>query len=114
MVEASKGVHHFHLRKRIHKNFEEYPHPDKFKNFIDKIIYFVGIFGPIMTIPQVLQIWYYKTAVGVSLISWIAYLFCAIIWAIYGFLHKEKPIIVSQCFYIVLEIFIVIGIILYG
>lgn len=28
-----------------------------FKKFMDKAIYFVGISGPVMTIPQVYKIW---------------------------------------------------------
>ncbi|MBW2999558.1 hypothetical protein KY339_02695 [Candidatus Woesearchaeota archaeon] len=114
MVHDSHGLHHFHKRKRIHVKHEPYPHPKKWKRFIDKTIYAVGVFGPLMTIPQLTKIWIDKNAAGVSAISWGAYLITAIFWFIYGVAHKEKPIIVTYAIWIFLEIFIVIGAVLYG
>ena len=77
-------------------------------------IYVVGVFGPLMTIPQVIKIWGDKTAAGVSLLSWVSYLFVAVFWVVYGVMHKEKPIIVTYSTWIILEIMVVAGIILYG
>lgn len=81
---------------------------------MDRSIYVVGVLGPAMTIPQLFKIWVEKNAAGVSLLSWSAYLLCAVFWLIYGLMHKEKPIIVTYTLWIVLEILIVVGIILYG
>lgn len=78
------------------------------------MIYVIGVFGPIMTIPQLITIWVEKNASGVSVISWSAYMVVAIFWLIYGIMHKEKPIIVTYILWLVLEILIVIGILLYG
>ncbi|MBW2976742.1 hypothetical protein KY347_04825 [Candidatus Woesearchaeota archaeon] len=114
MAYDSRGLHHFHKRKRIHEKHEPYPHQDKFKRFIDSTIYAVGIFGPVMTLPQLAKIWIEKNASGVSVISWGAYLFAAVFWLIYGILHKEKPIILTYALWIVLEAFIVLGTVLYG
>jgi len=52
MVHNILGLHHLDLRKRIHLKKEKYPHPDKFKNFIDKAIFIVGIIGPLFAIPK--------------------------------------------------------------
>jgi uncharacterized protein with PQ loop repeat len=114
MVQGSKVTHHLHLRKRIHSNLEKYPHPNKFKKYLDKIIYLVGVLGPILTIPQLTEIWISKNASGVSLISWSWYVISALIWLSYGIVHKEKPIIVTNILWTIINIFIVIGIILYG
>lgn len=114
MVQDSQGLHHFHKRKRIYVKHEPYPHPDKWKRVMDKLIYIVGIFGPIMTIPQLTIIWIEKNAGGVSLISWSSYLVIAVFWITYGIMHKEKPIIFANCLWILLEIFIIIGVLLYG
>jgi uncharacterized protein with PQ loop repeat len=110
---AGLGLHHFHLRKRISKG-EKYPSRNKFKRFIDNSILFVSIIGPIMTIPQVVEIWYGQNAAGVSLTSWTTYLFSAIFWLSYGLIHKEKPIIIANGLMIILEIFIIVGTIIYG
>jgi uncharacterized protein with PQ loop repeat len=111
MVE---GLHHFHRRKRIHERHEPYPHPDKWKRFVDRAIYFMGAFGVVMTIPQGAKIWIGKDASGVSVISWSAYLIGAIFWLIYGVMHKEKPIIFTYSLWIVLYVIIVTGVIIYS
>ncbi|MBW2978357.1 hypothetical protein KY331_05930 [Candidatus Woesearchaeota archaeon] len=114
MADHTEGLHHFHVRKRIHKKHEKYPHPDKFKRFMDKAIYAGGVIGPIMTIPQLTKIWIDKNASGVSAISWFTYLITAVFWVIYGIQHKEKPIIYTYGVWIILDAFIVIGTIMYG
>ena len=114
MAQDGHGLHHFHKRKRIHIEHEPYPHPNKWKRIMDKLIYFVGIFGPIMTLPQLMIIWIEKNAAGVSLISWGSYLIIAVFWIIYGIMHKEKPIIITYSLWVLLDIFIVIGVLLYG
>lgn len=81
---------------------------------MDKAIYVIGIAGPIMTIPQLTKIWIEKNAVGVSAISWFAYLIIAFFWLIYGVMHKEKPIILTFGVWIILDILIVIGILMYS
>lgn len=108
------GLHHFHRRKRIYQKHEPYPHPDKFKRFIDKSIYFVALFGIVMTLPQITKIWVEKNAAGVSAASWTAYTITAMFWLIYGVAHKEKPIIVTNSLWIVLEVLIVVGALIYG
>jgi uncharacterized protein with PQ loop repeat len=107
-------IHHFHKRKRIYQKYEPYPHPYKWIRFMDRIIYLVGVAGPIMTLPQFTKIWFEKNASGVSLISWVAYLVLSIPWLMYGMLHKEKPIIITYIAWIILDSAIVLGIILYG
>ncbi len=107
-------VHHYHKRKRIHEKHEQYPNPDKYKRSMDKLIYIIAILFPIMLIPQVLKIWIMKTAEGLSLITWISYVVFTIFWIIYGFLHKEKPIIITNLLFLVLHSLIMIGIIIYG
>ena len=89
MVDQSKGLHHFEKRKRVHENLEPYPHPNKIKRFVDKSILFVGILGPIMSIPQLYNIWVKQNATGISIISFSTYIFVALFWMYYGILHKE-------------------------
>ncbi|MFH1387690.1 MAG: SemiSWEET family transporter [Patescibacteria group bacterium] len=114
MPAQSMGLHHFHKRKRVHENLEPYPHPDKIKRFMDKAIFVVGVVGPIMTLPQIFKIWVEKQASGISIVSFTAYLFVAAFWILYGLLHKEKPIVVTQSIWFIMHVFIVIGAIIYG
>ncbi len=114
MVKNKLGLHHYHKRKRVHKKLEPYPHPDKFKRFMDKAIYVVAILGPIMTLPQVINIWINKNASGVSVISWSSYVILSLFWLTYGILHKEKPIIFTSVLWIILDILIAVGAVIYG
>jgi len=109
-----EGVHSLHLRKRIYEKKEPYPHPDKFKRTIDNSIIFVGIFAQLMTIPQIIKIWFEKNATGVSIFPWIAYLIYAIFFLFYGLVHREKQIIIIYILWILLNLIIVIGILIYG
>ena len=81
---------------------------------MDKVIVGVGIFGPIMTIPQILKIYFYKNAAGVSVISWGAYLLCALVWFNYGILHKDRAIIFTYGLWIILDTVILYGAIVYS
>lgn len=108
------GLQHLQKRKRVHQKIEDYPHPNKWKRFLDKGIYLAGILGPIMTLPQLSKIWIEKNASGVSAFSWGAYAIGAVFWIVYGFMHKEKPIILAYFSWFMLSIFIVLGTLLYG
>jgi uncharacterized protein with PQ loop repeat len=113
-IKMAIGLHHAHSRKRIHKNLEPFPHPDKFKNTMDKLIYAGGLLAPIVTIPQLYKIWIEKNAAGVSVISWSAFLIAAIFWITYGVAHKTKPIIFVYSILAIIEILIIIGTLLYA
>ena len=114
MVSANLAEHHLHTRKKVHQNLEEYPHNDKWKNKLDTLIYLIAISEPIMTLPQAYTIWIRQSAEGVSLISWSWYLITAFIWLAYGIIHKEKPLILSNSFWIVINLIIVIEILAFG
>lgn len=114
MARTFSGPHHFSKRRRIYIRHEPYPHPDKWKRLLDRVIYAVGILGPVLTIPQVLKIWVENDASGVSGVSWFSYLVFAVIWVIYGIAHKQKPIILAYSLWIVLESLIVAGTVMYG
>ncbi len=114
MTYDGHGLHHAHRRKRIAQKKEKFPHPDKLKRFTDRGIYFIGIFGPLMTLPQLVKVFAQQNAGGLSLLTWVAYLFCASFWLAYGFMHREKPIIFTYTLWILLDIAIIVGIFMYG
>lgn len=113
MATDIKGTHHLHRRKRIFQKSEKYPNPNKFVRFVDNSILFIAIAVPLMTIPQILKIWINKSADDVSLITWGAYLFSAVSWLVYSIIHKDKPLIVNCILWIVLELIVIIGVLIY-
>lgn len=111
---VSSGLHHISKRKRIYQRFEEYPHSKKFVRFLDNLLVIVAIIGPLLALPQVLKIFLLKNATGVSLVSWSSWLVLGIMWLIYGFVHKEKPIIIAYILWTIMHSLVVIGVLLYG
>lgn len=110
----SENLHHVHLRKRIHKNLEEYPHPNTIKRFVDILIYIAAFAGIIFTIPQITLIWINHQTAGVSPISWTAYTLIAMIWIGYGVLHRERNLIIINCANFIVNLAVIIGLIIYG
>lgn len=96
----SLGLHHHHTKNR--------------NKWIDKIIYPVSIIGQILTIPQITKIWIEHNASGVSAISWGYYTIACCFWLVYGVVHKEKPLIFSYSVWILLNLIVTIGALLYG
>jgi uncharacterized protein with PQ loop repeat len=73
-------------------------------------MYFVGIIAPIMTLPQLWEIWVNHQTAGVSMATWIAYAIVSGIWATYGVIHRDKPIIFTQTLLFILGLLVVVGI----
>ena len=113
MVQESHGAHHYNTRKRIHQKHEPYPHPNKFKRFLDNLIFIIGVLGPLVALPQILNIWVNHAVVGVSIFSWSAFFVLALVWTLYGLLHKELPIIIANVLWMILDFLIVLGVIIY-
>jgi len=114
MANQTRGLHHYHLRKRLHQNHETYPHPDKFKRFYDKLIYIVVILTPIANIPQLFKVWIEKNASGLSAVSWFLFSGISITWLIYGILHKDKHILIMNAALMIIQALVAIGAVMYG
>lgn len=109
----NKGWLHFHLRKRIHQKKEVYPSENKFKRNYDKLIYGLAILCPFLNLPQLFKILSEKSAEGVSEISWFSFSVISLMWFIYGFIHKEKPIIIVNGGLIIIQFAIAMSAIVY-
>ena len=108
------GKYHQQLRKSFHGKLAPYPHPEKWKNILDTAIFFIGVLGPILVLPQLIKVWTLKDATGLSLLTWTLWIFVDSVWILYGFVHRVMPIIVSHCAYILVQAGVVLGIVLYG
>ena len=81
----------------------------KQKSKIDELVYLAVVIGPLLTLPQVYSIWV-EGQKGVSIISWFAYLAASIIWLIYAIKHKDKPMLIVEIIWILLDILVIIGV----
>jgi uncharacterized protein with PQ loop repeat len=74
----------------------------------------MSVFTMLMTIPQVLTIWVGQQAAGVSILSWSAYLASAILWLWFGIQKQDKNIYLPCVGWIVLDLAVIMGVIIYG
>ena len=107
------GIHHIHKRKRVHQQLQEYPHKDPWINFLDQFLIVIAILGPIASIPQIYKIFFYKSAAGISVISFGIFAIFNIPWIIYGVVHKEKPIVLAYILWLISNTLVVIGALMY-
>ncbi|KKW27034.1 MAG: hypothetical protein UY70_C0018G0001 [Candidatus Kaiserbacteria bacterium GW2011_GWB1_52_6] len=107
-------MRHLHLRKRLSRALEPYPASTRGKRVLDAIIYFIGIVGPLAAIPQLVKIYSMHDASDISLISWSTWALFDIPWIIYGFVHKEPPLLIAYTLWLVFNTLVVVGAILYG
>lgn len=103
------ALHHLHKRKRASKKGEPYPHPDKTKNIIDKLVYCAGIMVPGVTAIQAWKIWSERNADGISLTAWGGYIIGNFIWISYGLVHKDRPILLMYTLLLITNAAVVIG-----
>ncbi len=99
------ALHHIHKRKK---------HSSNETTILDYVVYLVSIISPFMILPQLYLIWVNKETAGVSALSWSSFIFFNFIWIYYGIIHKDKPIIITNLLWAVLQSFVVIGVLLNG
>lgn len=97
--------HKSHLRK-VHKAPK--------KEFFDYIVYFFTIATPLFELPQAYAIYSSQSAEDVSLLTWGFFLLDNVVWIIYALKRRVLPLLITTTLYLVLEIIIVVGIILYS
>lgn len=67
-----------------------------------------------MTIPQIVKIYLYQDAAGVSILSWGMFALLDTPWILYGLVHKELPIFINYSLWFVMNLIVCIGAIMYG
>ncbi len=110
----NSGQHHLHVRKRISKRLEPYPHPAALGRLLDRIMYGVGVAMPLALVPQVVQVYSTMDVSELSIITWLALGTCNVLWTTYGIVHKAPPIIIGSAITCVLQFSLVYAIVAFG
>lgn len=84
------------------------------KTLFDKLVLAVAIVEPLTMVPQIYQTYKTQDASSLSLLSWLLFASAAFIWLIYGIKINSRPLIISSFLWIVTELLLVVGIILYS
>lgn len=108
-----QGHHHLHIRKRIYKNLEKFPHPKSMVRTLDYIVYVAGFLGPAMTVPQIALIYATHDAGNVSALSWGAYALFDIPWVLYGMAHNERLITFTYSLWFFANMLVAVGALIY-
>jgi|SRR3989344_492276 len=98
----------------LHQHPVHKKHTTIFHKALNAVIMVVATASPLITIPQLSDIYIKKTASGVSSITWLAYIFTSAIWFSYGIIHREKVIILNGILGVILGATIFFGILIYG
>lgn len=83
------------------------------KYIIDRVVLFTGLIGPIASVPQAIEIYSMQDAQGVSLFTWVFFILTQVAALIYSMVHRLTPLIISNILWIVIEVVVVVGILLY-
>jgi uncharacterized protein with PQ loop repeat len=84
------------------------------KHFFDYVVYFFTIATPLFELPQAITIYSTHNAESVSLTTWSFFLLDNIIWIIYALKRRIMPLLISTILYLLFELLIVVGILLYS
>jgi uncharacterized protein with PQ loop repeat len=81
---------------------------------LERVLRVLSVLTMLMTVPQVLTIWVGQDAGGVSLLSWGSYLVSACLWFVYGVQKRDKTIYLACIGWILLDIAVVAGVLVYS
>ena len=113
MVTNHHGLHYIHKKKRQTKKLKLLKSKKRWIKFVDDLMLVFAIMVPLMAIPQAITIWSNKSALDVSLITWVAFLVSSIAWLIYSLVHKNKPLIANSSLWVIINSSVILGIILF-
>lgn len=99
---------------RYHRHINTKKKKSNKYRLVNRATFAVAIIEPVITIPQAVDIFREHTAAGVSLSTWVGYEVLTLVWLWYGYVHKEKMILVYQGLFMVVQTAVIIGGITYG
>ncbi len=107
------GFYHLRARIRAKKGLETFPSRDKTRRFLDYLMYAVGLLAPLALVPQILQIYGSRSAIGMSLLTWCLLASVNVLWGLYGAAHSDKHILFANILMFFFNSSIIVGILLY-
>ena len=87
---------------------------DERRHIINAVVMVTGILGPLASVPQAWQIYSTCSAAGVALLTWVLFLIYNSTMIIYAIVHRLLPILISNIVWIILEVIIITGILIYS
>ena len=96
-----------------HHNLFKFLASKKNRTAVDRAMSVAAIAHPLMAVPQVIMIYTTQEVAGLSMFMWVAWLFLGVIFLAYGLAHTLKPYIVMQVLWVIIDLLVIAGILLY-
>lgn len=77
---------------------------------LGKLVMVVAIVEPLMTLPQVIQIWTTRDVRSLSLITWTLYVAASSVWFVYGLKIHNQALVVTGALWTLMELAVIVGI----
>jgi len=106
--------HHIHIRKRTNQKPKTYPNSDRKIRMLDSVCMGASLLLPAMALPQVYKVFMFQSAGDLSLFMWLSYIILTIPLIVYGFVHRVNLLIFMNLLWIVIDVLMVVGIVMYG
>lgn len=87
---------------------------DTFVRMLDRTVLLGAVVMPLAMLPQSIKIFTNQSATDISLAAFLLLFVFTIPWVAYGFVHKEKPIIVMNIIWLFIHLSIIVGYLLYA
>jgi uncharacterized protein with PQ loop repeat len=81
---------------------------------IDHVMMVIAFLYPLTGVPQIVTVFTTQKAEGVSLVSWCGFLVVGVIYLFYALMHRLKPLIIAQAFWLIVDALVIVGVLLYG
>jgi uncharacterized protein with PQ loop repeat len=98
-------VRHAHAQKHLQKKAQ--------RDSFDWILHLFMVATPLFELPQVIKIYGTQSAADVSLVTWAFFALSNVAWILYAIRHNMRLLVGIYSAYLLIEVTIVIGIILY-
>lgn len=80
---------------------------------IDTLVNIAAVIHPLTALPQVYAIYTSHDVAGISLLTWLGFMFIGFVFLAYGIVHRLRPIVVTQVLWFIIDSLVIIGILLY-
>lgn len=77
---------------------------------VDRMVMLLGIVYPLAMAPQLYNVWALHRTAGLSGITSVIGLLASIIWAVYGLLHRQRPILIANLVWMCVHAAMAVGI----
>ncbi len=77
----------------------------------DQLVLIVSVAYPLSALPQAIAVFDGRVE-GVSLISWLSFMVCALLFLVYGIKNRVFPMIISNTLWVVMDALVVTGLLL--